>query len=55
MLLEGLSTRWLAGLLPAGHAAGLMRGALVAEVRALRPPEAPRVPEGRTAVDSPAS
>ena len=55
VLLEGLSTRWLAGLLPAGHAAELMRGALAAEVRALRPPEAPRVPEGSTAVDSPAS
>ncbi|MET8966962.1 TetR/AcrR family transcriptional regulator [Streptomyces hydrogenans] len=63
VLLEGLSTRWLAGLLPAGHAAELMRGALAAEVRGLRPPEVrglrppevPLLPEGRTAAGSPAS
>ncbi|MFD4375632.1 TetR/AcrR family transcriptional regulator [Streptomyces sp. NPDC058486] len=40
VLLEGLSTRWLTGLLPAGHAAELMRGAVAAEVQGLRRPEA---------------
>ncbi|MDT9687208.1 TetR/AcrR family transcriptional regulator [Streptomyces sp. P9(2023)] len=35
VLLEGLSTRWLIGLVPAGHAAELMRGAIEAEVEGL--------------------
>ncbi|MFG2639825.1 TetR/AcrR family transcriptional regulator [Streptomyces sp. NPDC048370] len=36
VLLEGLSTRWLIGVLPVGHASELMRGAIAAEVEALR-------------------
>ncbi|MFF9012356.1 TetR/AcrR family transcriptional regulator [Streptomyces sp. NPDC014870] len=36
VLLEGLSTRWLIGLLPVGHASELMREAITAEVEALR-------------------
>ncbi|MGW2013790.1 TetR/AcrR family transcriptional regulator [Streptomyces sp. NPDC001927] len=39
VLLEGLSTRWLIGLLPVGHASELMRGAIAAEVEGLRRPE----------------
>ncbi|MER6250395.1 helix-turn-helix domain-containing protein [Streptomyces sp. NPDC001584] len=31
-LLEGLSSRWLSGLLPAGHARELMRGAIGVEI-----------------------
>ncbi|MFF0739285.1 TetR/AcrR family transcriptional regulator [Streptomyces sp. NPDC004111] len=36
VLVEGLSTRWLVGLLPAGHAAELLRGAVAAEAEGLR-------------------
>ncbi|MEU9861490.1 TetR/AcrR family transcriptional regulator [Streptomyces sp. NPDC047971] len=35
VLLEGLSTRWLIGVLPTGHARELMRGAVTAEVEGL--------------------
>jgi AcrR family transcriptional regulator len=37
VLLEGLSTRWLIGVLPTGHARELMRGAIAAEVAGLGP------------------
>ncbi|MEU9700450.1 TetR/AcrR family transcriptional regulator [Streptomyces sp. NPDC047981] len=55
VLLEGLSTRWLIGLLPVGHASELMREAITAEVEALRRPgdaqeaERPHRPGSRTA------
>ncbi|MFE2087358.1 TetR/AcrR family transcriptional regulator [Streptomyces sp. NPDC059460] len=39
VLLEGLSTRWLIGVLPTDHACELMRGAITAEVEGLRLPE----------------
>ncbi|MFE5481653.1 TetR/AcrR family transcriptional regulator [Streptomyces sp. NPDC056527] len=35
VLLEGLSTRWLIGVLPTAHARELMRGAIAAEVEGL--------------------
>ncbi|MER5966032.1 TetR/AcrR family transcriptional regulator [Streptomyces sp. NPDC002057] len=38
-LLEGLSTRWLIGILPVGHARELMREAIAAEVRRLDLPD----------------
>ncbi|MFF4319696.1 TetR/AcrR family transcriptional regulator [Streptomyces sp. NPDC001568] len=37
-LLEGLSGRWLSGLLPAGHARDLMRGAIGVEIGLLGSP-----------------
>ncbi|WP_314246618.1 TetR/AcrR family transcriptional regulator [Streptomyces kutzneri] len=36
-LLEGLSSRWLSGLLPVGHARDLMRGAIGVEIGARSP------------------
>ncbi|MFD7322668.1 TetR/AcrR family transcriptional regulator [Streptomyces sp. NPDC059875] len=39
VLLEGLSTRWLIGVLPVDHASELMRAAIAAEVAGLRPRE----------------
>lgn len=38
-LLEGLSTRWLVGILPVGHARELMREAIAAEARRLDLPD----------------